>query len=264
MSRSEVAARRHRSASQFKSFRLECSWSYYLGRVRRVLQLPAAWTHQGTAFHEAMEAWEKSGRRMSIAECVQAFYDAYDALIARSKDEWPDSNVWLRGGNTKTQTDIDNRRTRGAAQVEAYITYVVNEGLTPALINGEPAVELEVRLNAGEFDILGYIDVVLQDAYGNLLIRDLKTGNRPDFDIQPLTYGYALEETYGLTAYWGDYYLAKQGISTAPVDLTCVSKGTLLQWYQDMDRQETNGEYVPNPGGHCFTCSVKESCEFKA
>jgi hypothetical protein len=31
-----------------------------------------------------------------------------------------------------------------------------------------------------------------------------------------------------------------------------------------MDRQELAGEYIPNPGGHCFTCAVKKSCDFAA
>jgi putative RecB family exonuclease len=255
-------ARRHRSVSQLKQFSLDCSWGFKLSRIDRVAQLPAAWTHGGTAFHEACEGWEKSGRNLTIRETQEIFYRSYDALIERSKQEWPDPKVWLRGGNTGTQKDIDNRRERGGNQVENYIIRASNEGLTPVIIDGELLVETELRLDAGEFDVLGYADVILWDVYGNVLIRDLKTGNRPSFDIQPITYGYALEETKGIKAWWGDYYLAKTDEVTAPVDLSCVPKGMLLQWYQAMDRQANNGEYIPNPGGHCFTCSVKSSCDF--
>lgn len=191
------------------------------------------------------------------------FRAAYESLIERSATEWPDKSLWLRGGRVGAERDIQSRLELGMLQVEAYITHAANEGLTPILIDGEPAVEVEVTLNTGAFVVLGYIDVILQDAAGSLLIRDQKTGNEPKDPIQLQTYGYALEETYGLKAHWGDYYLAKQGSVSAPIDLSCIPKETLVRWFRAMDEQQRAGHYVPDFSREaCFSCGVKRSCVF--
>ena len=44
-----------------------CAYRYYLSRVIRVWDRPAAWLPQGTAVHGAAEWWERGGRKASLA-----------------------------------------------------------------------------------------------------------------------------------------------------------------------------------------------------
>lgn len=201
---------------------------------------------------------------LTIREAQDVFADDYDRRIVEATEQMPDQTKWLRGGNISTAKDIEKRRKLGLEQVEQFIYDTVRSGLKPYVIDGEPAVEKEIRMDAGGFEILGYIDVVYEDSNGTLLIRDLKTGNKPAWPIQLVTYGYGFEETYGRKVWWGDYYLAKQGVVTSPVDLTCIPKVQLIRWFQDLDAEKRAGYFRPNPGDACFACDQKLNCEFAA
>src|SRR5262249_30789572 len=51
--------------------------SYYLARVKKAWQKPAAWLPQGSAVYEAAEAWERSGRTMSVEQAQDVFRESY-------------------------------------------------------------------------------------------------------------------------------------------------------------------------------------------
>ena len=241
-----------------------CPLAYQSKRLLGTPELPAAWTIQGTAVHSAVEAWELSGRAITIHEAQQLYYTTYDALIAEQRERFPRLSDWLRGGRKSTEADITDRRELGAVQVREYILHSVQEGYEPVIINGEPAVELQVTLTEGDLSIVGYIDVLLRDGKGQLRIRDLKTGERPAWDIQLYTYRWALLETYQLDVRWGDYWLAKKTALTDPIDLGRSDRHELLCWYRQVDREIEQGHYRPRPGRHCFTCNVKHTCPWQA
>lgn len=254
----------HRSVSQYLTWTTKCRWAYKLARRDHLDGLPAAWTVAGLAFHTAAQAFHESGDLMTISEVQRVFATDYDQRIAECMLKQPDLSVWLRGGRTSTEKDIETRRLRGIAQMEDYIMYHARSGLSVMIINGMPAVEKEVRLNAGSFDVLGYIDLILIDSARTALIRDNKTGELPDWAFQLVTYGYALEDTEGIKAYWGDFYSAKKGTVSTPIDLTYISREECVTWYKQMDAEETAGHYMPNPGKHCFTCDQKLNCRHAA
>lgn len=255
---------KHRSVSQYLQWDTRCRWAYKLARRDHLEGLPAAWTVQGLAFHTAAQSFHESGDLMTIREVQRIYAEDYDRRIAEAMERQPDLTVWLRGGRTTTQKDIETRRVRGMSQLEEYIMYYANAGLTPLILDGRPCVEMEVRLNAGTFDVLGYIDLVLVDRAGTILIRDLKTGDAPDWAFQLMTYGYALEDTKGVKAWWGDFYSAKQGGPSTPISLVDISRDDCVNWYQQMDAEETAGHYRPTPGKACFTCDQKLNCQHAA
>lgn len=255
---------KHRSVSQYLQWDTRCRWAYKLARREHLEGLPAAWTVQGLSFHTAAQSFHESGDLMTIREVQTVYAEDYDRRIAECMDRQPDLSLWLRGGRTTTQKDIETRRVRGMSQLEEYILYYANAGLTPLILDGRPCVEMEVRLNAGTFDVLGYIDLVLVDSTGTVLIRDLKTGAAPDWAFQLMTYGYALEDTKGIKAWWGDFYSAKQGGPSTPISLIDISRDDCVNWYQQMDAEETAGHYRPTPGKGCFTCDQKLNCQYAA
>ncbi|SNS38633.1 PD-(D/E)XK nuclease superfamily protein [Streptosporangium subroseum] len=75
-----------------------CGTAYELERKLRVPVLPAAWLSQGTAIHDAADAWEKFDRQMSIPEAQAVFGAVWTAEIAKNDVAEPDRDKWLVGG----------------------------------------------------------------------------------------------------------------------------------------------------------------------
>src|SRR3954469_19163368 len=94
-----------RSYSQLGAYD-RCPYMYYLERVEKVWQRPAAWLPMGTAVHEAAERWELSGRTMSLEEAQQIFRDAYVRETNKYLDDTPNANHWFRSGPYKGPEDI--------------------------------------------------------------------------------------------------------------------------------------------------------------
>lgn len=251
----------HRSVSQFSTF-AKCGEQYRLQKVEQAPQTPAAWLAQGTAFHTAIEAWERAGRALSGADVHALFEQAWQADIAALLEKAP-LERWLTGGRAKPETDLETRHKRGHDQVEAYMTRAATAPERPLdLGDDEYAVELPFTLNLGGVEVIGAIDQVVEYPDGGLRVRDLKTGNKkPDWDFQLAVYRLALEKCYGIETVWGDFYMAKTNDATLPVDLSRYPEKLIGQWFRNADRAISMGLFVPNPGDGCRVCSVYEYCE---
>ncbi|MFD8527850.1 RecB family exonuclease [Streptosporangium canum] len=251
-----------RSASQLTSYS-SCGERYKQERVERVDQLPAAWTMQGTAFHKAIEAYERSCRSLSLNQTQEVFAATWHEEVSKGRETQPDLSKWLRGGRKSTDKDIAERYAAGLAQVAGYIEYTQYDPLKPLkLPDGSPAVEVGFLTVIGGVDVLGYIDLVLEDDEGNPFVRDLKTGAKAPFlPLQLVIYRRGLRDTLGLEAAWGDFYMARENGPTDPISLHSLSDELLDQWFSDMDRSESAGLYLPNPSADtCWSCSVKHHC----
>nr|SBO90599.1 Phage exonuclease [Nonomuraea gerenzanensis] len=114
----------------------------------------------------------------------------------------------------------------------------------------------------GGVRVLGYIDLVLEDFEGTPFVRDLKTGTKtPHLPVQLKVYQRGLRDVLGVEADWGDYYMAKDGQPTDPIDLGSFSEPLLERWFTDMDQAERAGIYMPNPSSdNCWSCPVKHHC----
>jgi putative RecB family exonuclease len=256
----------HRSASQLTSFS-KCPRAFYLERIKKVSQLPAAWSIQGTAFHVAVEAWERSRRSLAAGDVQDVFYTAYDHGIEEATERQPDTRLWLRGGRRSTQTDIELRREAGIDQVLNYMEYVRTEPLLPMeLPNGQPATEVGFRTTVSGIVIVGYIDLVLENLLtGEVRVRDLKTGAKaPYTPIQLVLYRRGLRDTLHVDAPTGDFYMARE---TAPrlVELDEFSDELLEEWVVGMHVGERAmheaDAYPPNPSSdNCWSCAVRHHC----
>lgn len=250
-----------RSFSQLKSYS-DCGERYRLERRLRAPQRPAAWFTHGISFHAAVEAFERSARRLTPDQCIAAFEAAWAEGIMKDYEREPDFSVWMTGGRRKPETDIETRYEEGKAQVLSYVEYVADSGESIwTAPDGRLAVELEIEFVLSDVPVIVFIDQVIVTPNGRLVVRDLKTGSSWNSPIQLATYDLALEARYGLRAGWGDFWLAKKGKPDMPIDLSVYTAERVGAWFSMMNQAEQAGIYLPNPSDKCRSlCGVSQWC----
>ncbi|MCX4685460.1 PD-(D/E)XK nuclease family protein [Kitasatospora purpeofusca] len=249
-----------RSVSQTEQW-FKCGWRFFLQRVERVTPLPAAWSMHGTAFHSAAEAVERSGRRMSEAEAVELFSDEYEALVNKALDLEPNTDWWLSASGTGAE-DIEARYILGQEQTRRYVEWARES--QPAIwqtAEEKPALELYFKVELGGVLVRGYIDQLVAEPDASVRVRDLKTGSmKSKFQLE--TYKVATEAVHGVTVKRGDWYLAKKGSLSKPVDLTEVTADQVGEKYAAMDAGVKAGKFEASPGFLCKFCDMKHKCSF--
>ena len=253
----------HRSVSQYQTF-VRCGESYRLQKVAKAPQNQAAWFIQGTAFHEAVEFWEKSNRRYGPDKLVEWYNEAWDREYAKALEAEPDISRWLTGGVTKPVNDVAKRLEKGREQVEAYFWYAQeSEWRIWEPVEGVKAIELPFELMLGGVKVIGYIDQVVEYPDGHIRVRDLKTGTKlPDTAFQLAIYDHALDAQFGVKPGFGDYYMAKNNKETDPWNLQDYTLEKVTRWIVQMDKAVKLGHFLPNPGDACRTCTVRRYCDF--
>jgi len=246
-----------------------CAYRYYLSRVIRVWDRPAAWLPQGTAVHGAAEWWERGGRKASLAAMLKVYQDLYRKGIEELLEKTPNPGVWSASGRYEGQADILRRADIGAKQVEAYFNYYVNQKpgeviwLTP---DGTPAIELEFKVQFGNVWVRGYIDQIIQeitDSVIQIIVRDIKTGASPGGIFQLGTYRYAMMEKYDVDIASGDYWMGKNGRPTHYYNLAAMSKDQVVELYERTDEGIKAESFEPSPSPlKCGRCSVATSCKY--
>lgn len=261
----EAPKAHRRSASQLESY-LKCGEAYRLEKIEKAPAYPAAWLTQGIAFHEAIEKWEKTGRVFPVAEVIKWFEDAWDRTIAEQLAQEPRVSVWLTGGRTKPETDIENRFNRGKQQVIDYIewaTATANEWRVWQFAPDNYAVEIPFDIILNGVRVVGFIDQLIEWPNGLISVRDLKTGTKlPAHPRQLGIYRLATDEVLGILPDWGDFFMSKNCAPTAPYDLTRFTRDRVGRWFKNLDDAVTAGQFTPNPGDHCRICSVSRFCDF--
>ncbi|MEU7096027.1 RecB family exonuclease [Kitasatospora aureofaciens] len=250
-----------RSFSQLKSL-ASCGEAYRLERIVKVPRRPAAWFTHGIAVHAAIEAYERSGRKLPEGEVIDVFEKAWADGIGKDFERNPDLSVWMTGGRRKPETDLETRYGEGREQVKAYMTYVgESEEAIWTAPDGRLAVELEIEFDLSGIPVIVYIDQVVITPNGMLLVRDLKTGSSYNSPIQLATYDLALEAEYGIRAGWGDFWLAKKAKPAPPIDLHPYTHERVGAWFATLDRAAREGIFLPNPSDKCASlCGVSQWC----
>jgi hypothetical protein len=170
----------------------------------------------------------------------------------RASKEWPDKENdkwWLHHGPRMVRNW--RRFITGAAWQVA---------LTP---DGSPAVEIDLDTEMGGVPFKGYIDRVIEDAFGNLYIVDLKTGSRdPMNDEQLGEYHVALDKKYNgnWTPQFGAYFMNRKGTTTQIVDLTKFADGRLEHDFSKVWTAIQADVFVPKVGPLCGSCGVRRYC----
>jgi len=263
--------RQHRSVSQINSFQ-KCGWAYKLERIDKVWQRPAAWLGQGSAVHEAAEAWEKSNRTMTLAEAQDIFRESYALHINKACEEQASNlRFWFSSGQYHGEVDIERRYEIGLEQVEKLINWHLAHADQEIWVapDGTRAIELAFDIILDDVPVRGYIDAV-RVVGGELQVVDYKTGVNPGDDFQLAVYAIAIAEQFGVEQpKSGVYFMTgkkgKPANPTYPYDLTSWTREKVSARFQELESKIALGEFEPKPEpSKCRMCSVALSCEFSA
>lgn len=257
----------YRSVSQVKELD-DCGYRYYLHREatdedgNRLWERPAAWLPQGLGVHEAAEAWEKSGRTMTLEEAQKIFGESYDAHTNRLLETTPNLDFWFRSGPYGGDQDIPRRYEIGMEQTARYVRYYTEkhpEEKPLRLSEDEFAVEWPFEVKFGDVPVRGVIDFVLEDGKP----RDNKTGNRPGDPFQLGTYAGVIEQLLDVKPTTGDFWMGKSGKPTIPIDLTDWTQQRLADVFGDADERIRNQQFDPDPDpDKCRFCPMAHACEY--
>ncbi|MGW0575790.1 RecB family exonuclease [Streptomyces sp. NPDC002920] len=246
-----------RSVSQAEQYE-KCPHQYELQRIRGVDSRPAAWSHQGTAFHAAIETYEEGGRKLTADQVSNVYHVEYVAATKRALAEEPNLDRWMTAG-TDGQSDIEGRYALGMSQTRAYIQWA--EEHKPAIWKDKdgPGIERHLTATLGGVTVQGYVDQLLDEPDDSVKVRDLKTGaTKSKFQLQ--TYGVLVRKVLGVEVNRADWYMAKTGGPSRPVDLTKVTEDDVAERFVAMDQGVKAGEFPASPGFHCRFCDVSHAC----
>lgn len=252
------------SVSQLKTYQ-SCPYSWYLSKVQRVRQTPAAWFPQGSADHKAWEFWEKSGRTATLAECEEVFTAAYDEEVNKYGEETPNFDHWFDSGRWyPAEMDIPRRHDIGLGYVSTYLDYFSDAGpdLTPLrLPNGEPAAEVQFEIELDSTKVRGAIDLLFPS-----FVVDGKTGVKPpEDDLQLGVYRVAAELEYGWSIPQGFYWMAKTGKPHKVWDLRPWTRERVSDIFGQLAADIDAEKFEARPeADKCRRCSVQHACAFVA
>ena len=181
--------------------------------------------------------------------------------------EKPNAAWRAAGRKTKAEPngeDADWWLRNGPGMVDAYYRWrMANPDLviwtTPA---GTPAIELEVNISLSDGTMVkGFIDRIFQDfGTSELLIVDLKTGKRKPAPIQLAVYNLAILHTFGVTAKYGAYWMARDGTLDTVHDLERLPPKMVSRWFRDVNQARQAGIFVPHVSMNCDWCGMKPHC----
>ncbi|WP_431941650.1 RecB family exonuclease [Nocardia grenadensis] len=244
----------------------KCPYSWHLDKQLKVWRRPAAWLAQGTAVHAGGEAYEKSGRRLTLEQFQRVYADSYAEEIREYARETPNFDWWFPSGRYKGREDINRRYKLGLDMCGRYIDwYEKNPHQKPWITpDGTPAVELAFDIDLDGTRVRGYIDLIVWDEdRKRWVVRDNKTGRSPGDDFQLGLYKVAVEVDYGIRVTEGDYWMGKAGKPTFPYNLIDMSRDYVSDEFNKLADNIRAERFDPDPDpDKCMFCSVKASCEF--
>lgn len=256
--------RHRRSVSQLQTY-AGCSYEYYLSRVLKVPQRQASWFIQGLSVHQAVEAYEKSGRELSVGEALQVFEAAWNVETAEAERLQPDPRMWMFGRGKTKDSDAEHRWNLGRRQVEDYIDWHPRQGAEwypLELAPGQLAVEVKFDLHFGHVRVIGAIDSIMTNRSGDIAVVDVKTGTKkPSDPYQMATYRFAVKELFDLDINGAQWWMCKDTRYEPFTELGNYSYDEVCEWYSKLDKGIENEIFLANPGD-CFTCPVKPYCKY--
>lgn len=259
----------HSALSDF----LSCPEKFRQGRILKRPDTPAWWSVGGTAVHsttEEFDRWYLTAPTMDIVENFpwedrfgEIFAREMTALRERTGIPWED---WRAAGEKNARRTTEDREF----WLKNGPGYARNWGLWRAqnpdwsvwgTPSREPAIELELDAQLFGVAVKAYLDRVLVNDRGELLVADLKAGSStPDTLDQLLVYRALLAEVHGVQADLGGFFNARKGdLYKERLDVEDVTD-TAERFAMFMAQAEA-GEYLARPGEQCaFRCSYATHC----
>lgn len=255
----------HRSVSQVHQYE-RCAYSYKLGRIDKVWERPAAWLAQGSAVHDAHEAWELSRRQMPLDAMEDVYRAAYGGYIDSMLESTPNIDWWFPSGPYEPMVDIERRFGIGLEQVAKIPAWYAShpEEVLWIAPDGTPGVELSFDIDLDGIRVRGYIDAIIDNGE-EIIVRDVKTGTQPGDDFQLGTYAVALSKEHDLLSFRGDYWMARTGKPTIPYDLRYWGEERVTEVFHEVNDAIERGDFPPvSDPKICRMCSVAWACPHSA
>jgi len=196
----------------------------------------------------------------------KAYYDAVDLWNQVKESVYQDtihsrgSAGTIRAANPRSPEDKAWWDKNGVEMVANYIRFREYGGWQVAMINGEPAVEIELQVPVGDTFIKMAIDRVMVDPQGNYCIVDLKTGRRvPESTLQLGFYRYGLKKVYGIDINIGYYWMARQSTMTDAIDLSDYTEKKIEYLVTAFDNARKAHSFIPNTS-NCKMCGYTMHC----
>lgn len=255
-----------RSVSQLTQYQA-CPHRYYLARVERVWQRPAAWTGMGTAVHSALEEWERSGRSIGLEGAQAVFRRVYIEEIGKATERTPNFECWSWSGpRYDGRTDTERRFTVGLEHVERLIEfYTTGKGAGASLWYSEeekPALELHFIADLGGVSVQGYIDRIDVNPDGSLRPVDYKSGAKPGEMIQLRTYAWVIRKDYGAQVKDAAFLMSKNA-SFKLHSLEGTSDAEVIEQFIKLDEDVKAERFDATPSPEvCGRCDVNFACPF--
>lgn len=128
--------------------------------------------------------------------------------------------------------------------------------------NGTPAIEISMSPEVAGIPVQMGIDRVMVTPAGELVILDLKTGQRtPSSDLQLAFYAYGMSRTFGIRPQYGTYWMARQGITSPLIDLDFYTNEMIEDIIVKFDSARKAEIFLPNYS-HCKMCGFTNICKW--
>lgn len=275
MSKIEVELPAHLSYSQASNLQ-KCSWQYALGRLLRAPEEPSWAATGGSAVHAATEEWDLETLKdnwITDPKVLEEFWiKAFDEAIDKALQytEYP-VEQWRASGRASKQWPNKEDRAwwddNGPGMVKSWVNWRMNNpawelAWLPDPETGEAVAGIEVPGNVilAGLPVKFYIDRVLSNQDGQLLIVDLKSGREPDDATQLGTYHVGLRQQYDVTSTWGTYWMARTGMTTTFEDMRMWPDVRVEYTYEVARKTQEEGLLIAKRSSMCSGCSVRDSC----
>lgn len=259
-----LTGRDYLSYSSLSSY-LDCSERFRLERVLNAPQTGGWWFVGGHAVHTATEELDKGLSNDPVGSFLKAWNDEVRTLTERGVDL---STIRAGGRKTNLWPDKENDqwwRANGQHMVIGWQQWVAArkaEGWSfYAMPDGAPAVEVPFHLTLGGVLVKGYIDRVMVNPDGEVVIIDLKTGNTtPSSSLQLGVYALGFHAITGVMPSVGAYYMARKSELSAMSSLLHYDATMVGDWFAKTKVAIEAEVFVPHVTNLCGTCSVAPYC----
>lgn len=127
---------------------------------------------------------------------------------------------------------------------------------------GHPAIEIGLNPSVGDIPVQMGIDRVMVTPAGELVILDLKTGQRtPSSDLQLAFYAWGMSKTFGIRPQYGTYWMARQGITSPLIELDFYTDEMIEDIVTQFDKARRAEVFLPNYS-HCKMCGFTQVCKW--
>lgn len=243
----------------------ECGHKYFLKYREHVPQQPAIALVGGKAFHAWVEAYEldKLG-----GDPVQPFAVYLDAALGEEIDAsgLPAEDFKVSGRKTKARPNGETLGVwaleLGPEMVELYRGFDWGKWEIAQLgVGGEELPGIEWPLILDDPKWRGYVDQVRRDRKsGNLMVLDVKTGQRLYLPSTQLEEYGAAARLLGVKVWYGGWYMARKAEFT--YQALRWSADMFTRYVTDRHTMTSSGVFLPNVGDHCSWCPVRAHCSW--